>query len=300
MVVWLFGWAVAVADEAPVIEELTRVVPEAFRSVHDGWSCDEVLLQDALRERFVSKCRESVPEASEKTCLWRLLTLRKAGKLHGHTTRHGARVSADLRPAAEYAARHMEDRFQTNMDRVLCDPKLRVEFDRVATQMLPHQSVYQLRKAAFTLRKTRQLQPELLLRIADWDRRVLTFSGADLLESATESGDVPAADDVHTEGSTKPSIQEVSKVPGVYIFSNPSGYLYIGESKDLLSRLREHASDEPTSLRHLLRSEGIAWDDVTIEIHAFAADSRMKQVRTRRAYESELIASRSPRFNVRP
>ena len=40
--------------------------------------------------------------------------------------------------------------------------------------------------------------------------------------------------------------------------------------------------------------------DVTIEVHSFAEDSRISETMVRRAYESELIRSRNPRFNVRP
>lgn len=37
-----------------------------------------------------------------------------------------------------------------------------------------------------------------------------------------------------------------------------------------------------------------------VEIHSFGRDSRMQEIRVRRAYESELIRSRQPRFNIRP
>jgi hypothetical protein len=37
-----------------------------------------------------------------------------------------------------------------------------------------------------------------------------------------------------------------------------------------------------------------------VEVHAFPVDSRANEVVIRRAYESELIRSRRPRFNILP
>ncbi len=294
-------------------DSLARAVSTAFESMRDGWSSDEVLLQDDLLREFVARCQDSVPDAAAEACAWKLLTLRKAGKLSGATTRRGERVAAEVLPVAEYTARHMEDKFATNMDRVICAPELRAEFDRVASKLAPGASPYAVRKAAFGLRKARRLRPELLLRIADWNRRVLTFDGADLLEASSEgqSHDHPSHDpsaidrspERDADSAPHESIatrKQVPEDPGVYILSDESGYLYIGESKNLQTRLAEHASNKPTSLRGLLEREGIDWKSITVEVHAFATDSRMRHVRTRRAYESELIDSRKPRFNVRP
>jgi hypothetical protein len=39
---------------------------------------------------------------------------------------------------------------------------------------------------------------------------------------------------------------------------------------------------------------------VTIELHIFPKTSPARKLTVRRAYESELIRSREPKFNVRP
>ena len=91
----------------------------------------------------------------------------------------------------------------------------------------------------------------------------------------------------------------VPKCPGIYIFLDSSGYLYIGEAGNLKLRIRKHLdhSDSKSLARYL-------WDngykDMQVEIHAFDAESDARFVKHRRAYESDLIASRNPRFNVRP
>jgi hypothetical protein len=63
--------------------------------------------------------------------------------------------------------------------------------------------------------------------------------------------------------------------------------------------LKSHLDEsDRKSLANYLREQGV--ESISIEIHSFPADSRMKDVTVRRAYESELIRSREPRFNVRP
>jgi len=95
--------------------------------------------------------------------------------------------------------------------------------------------------------------------------------------------------------------EQIPAQPGIYLFSDDSGYLYIGEAADLRKRLKDHLyqSDRPTLAKHLIeraKQGGL----VRIEIHAFDSDSPAKQVSMRRAYESDLIRSRKPRFNIRP
>ena len=86
--------------------------------------------------------------------------------------------------------------------------------------------------------------------------------------------------------------------PGIYIFRDESGYLYVGEAANLRRRLREHLStSDRLALADFLDAKA---GEVTVEMHIFRPDSPASQARMRRAYESELIASRRPKFNVRP
>jgi predicted GIY-YIG superfamily endonuclease len=261
---------------SPTIE---TVVAKSFAEVHGGWSCDEVLLDDERNKQFLAACRRSLPDTDSARFNWTLLTLRKAGKLNA-TTRH--RRSDDhsaCQHAAEIAARLMEDKYSMNIDRVMCNPDLRREFDDVTRSLAPSVDSYLLRKAAFALRKARQLRPELVVRIADWGRVI----------------------SVHSLASLQSSLENITTSPGVYIFRDSSGYLYIGESHNLRDRLGQHLDTrQPSSLLNLLATKGVDFDKVQIELHAFDPHSAAKQARMRRAYESELIESRAPKFNVRP
>jgi len=263
-------------------EQLEKTVIASFQQVRDGWSSDEVLLQDPLYKQFLSACAEDFPDVTPDEFAWSLLNLRKAGKLPGETARRQP-ISADsYRHVAEIAARHLEDRHQANMDRVICSPALRAEFDQIAKEMRPDVTAYQLRKAAFGLRKARRLRPELVVRIADWDRQITTHDLQQLM------ADITAA----------------PERPGIYLFRDPSGYLYIGESRNVRHRIEQHLHPGPkgakTSLCQLFQEHGINLKHVTVEIHSFDPATKAKETRVRRAYESELIASRKPRFNIRP
>ena len=268
----------AVAEQTTPSESLKSVVGAAFRQTHDGWSSDEVLLRDNLNEVFLAVCRQRLPTAKPTELNWTLLNLRKAGGLNARVTRRQAHRHDDYRHAAEIAARLITDRYETSTDRMLCDLRLRAEFDAVAREMAPAISTYRLRKAAFGLRKARQFRPELVVRISDWGREIITVSVAEL----------------------RADLKLAPVGPGIYIFRDKSGYLYVGEAVNLRKRIGQHlAGSDRVSLADYL-SQQAGSERVTVEMHAFHHASPARQTRMRRAYESELIASRKPRFNSRP
>ncbi len=257
---------------------LKRAVREAFREVHQGYSSDEVLLDDALNRAFLIACRRGCPEATDAQCNWTLLNLRKAGKLSDIPTTRRRRDATDaVLPLAEIAARSVIDRTGDSIDAILCDPVQRQEFDRMIRQLDPGADPYLARKAALRLRKSRRLRPELIARIADWGRTIREFR----------------VSEVRTDWNRVP------EQPGVYIFRDSTGYLYIGQSNNLRARLQSHleASSSAGLSRYLAAQSD---DEISIEIHAFPADSRARETMVRRAYESELIRTRQPRFNIQP
>ncbi len=264
-------------DSANSKATMDRVVIESFTSVHDGWSSDEVLLNDELNTAFISACQQQLPEAAAADLNWRLINLRKAGKLKIKTTKSNRTSVFDVAHIAEIAARSVQDRHQISTDQIMADPERRAEFNAAAASIDSDVELYRVRKAAFQLRKTRRLRPELITRIADWGREIKTYSVDELLK--------------------KPD--SVAPHPGIYIFRDKTGYLYIGQTANLRQRLKAHLDESHNqSLAHYLGQPELT--DVSIEVHSFAPDSRAKETMIRRAYESELIASRKPRFNIQP
>ena len=195
--------------DAAARKRLKDVVRLAYTKVHDGWSTDEVLLQDKLNADFLAECRTRMPDAGAFDCNWMLLTIRKAGDLSDvKATRRKNSHHDDYQHAAEVAARFLEDKHRSTTDRIICDPKLRAEFDRIAQEIAPKVAAYELRKAAFGLRKARKLQPELVLRVAAWKKTVEALPAEKIVAEP----------------------KQVSNGPGVYVIRDATGYLYIGES----------------------------------------------------------------------
>ena len=70
-------------DEIKAHDDL---IINAFKATHDGWSSDEVVLQDDLNQKFLQVCSEKlnavgIANADPAAVNWRLMALRKAGKL---------------------------------------------------------------------------------------------------------------------------------------------------------------------------------------------------------------------------
>jgi predicted GIY-YIG superfamily endonuclease len=259
------------------LNTLRDVVKAAFIAIHCGRSTDDVVINPELNAAFISECRKRLGDVSEFDANWKLMNLRKSASLGDVTT---DRVRIDHSPyehASQIAARFMEDQSQLTIDRVFCAPEARSNFDAIALSIAPEVSVYQLRKAALGLRKARRLQPEIVKRIANWERKVISFSAEELASN----------------------FELIPRNPGVYIFRDKSGYLYVGEAANLRLRVGKHLDhSDRKALAHYFWDNGI--ENVTVELHAFAEDSDARKQSARRAYESDLIAKRQPRFNIRP
>jgi hypothetical protein len=262
------------ADDRPIVT--------AMETAGGGYSVDEIVIDDQLREHFLAAIAadwKAKGNQWQRETLLRLVSLRKAGKLPSNTQSRGRAVDPNIGPIAEIAARSVFDRHPVSTDTLLCDPELRDELQAAAESISEAVDAYSVRKWVLRLRKTRQLRPELVLRVGDWQRTIESFSLDQLAGALRED--------------------RISSGAGVYIFRDAGGYLYIGEAANLRSRLKQHmAGSDRTSLKEYLQSQ--ADGDITVEIHAFAAGSPGDQLAIRRAYESELIRSRQPQFNVRP
>ncbi|MEM7476109.1 MAG: nucleotide excision repair endonuclease [Planctomycetota bacterium] len=277
------------ASPAHDTAKLTAIVIEAFDTVHEGWSSDEVLLADGRRQNFVTECnriakaQELATQPADIWCL-SLLKARKRGGLLARATRRAGPLDKSLpdnlfveqiRSAAEIAARRLFDETGKDTDTILVDEASRLRFDKLASKLAPKAESYLLRKSALQLRKAGKLEPELLTRVTDWKRDFLDSSAQEL---ASNPDSIPNS-------------------PGVYIFYDATGYLYIGQAVNLRTRLKNHlrGSDRAALSQYLDKSDT---SKVLVELHVFTKDSPGKNERIRRAYESELIRTRAPRLNI--
>lgn len=255
---------------------IREIVESAFREIHDGASTDDVVIDDKLNVRFLDVCRTLAPNVPASQLNWILFNLRKSSSLGPVVSRPVKRLNHEAYAhAAEIAARYVEDKFRNSIDRILCDPSLRSAFDSLALELVPDIAPYAFRKAALWLRKKRKLRPELIKRVAEWGTTVQKFSATELLENR----------------------DLIPRQPGVYLFFDKTGYLYIGEAANLRTRVSSHLdhSDRKALARYLWEQ---GHEDLQVELHAFDKHSQGSRTAQRRAYESSLIASRKPRFNI--
>jgi hypothetical protein len=265
----------------------------ALGTAGDGYSVDEIVIDDQRRERFLAAINpawQAMGDDWQRDTLLRLMSLRKAGKIDVKATKRGPAAAPELAHVAEIAARSVLDRHPVSTDSLLCDPRLRDQLQAAAIAIVqqPEASglpatrppdAYSIRKHLLRLRKTRLLRPELVQRVADWDRTIESFTVKELV-AALDAG-------------------KISTGAGVYLFYDPTGYLYIGEAANLRTRLLQHTSQsDRMTLDQYLRSGSKG--SITIELHTFGERSPANDLAIRRAYESELIRTRQPRFNIRP
>lgn len=259
------------------VAQLDAIILASFAESSEGFSVDEVLINDVRRTCFIDCVRKTKASADEREINLALLRLRKTGKITVRATRRGRPAKEKYRPAAEIGARITADLSGASTDEIIADPKLRVRLIEEAGRVVLGAESYDVLKHVLGLRKARQLKPELVLRVAQWKREILVWP----LETIAED------------------LTLIPNQPGVYLFRTSNGYLYIGEAADLRRRLTEHLQGDGTSpLSSYLKQRSPA--GLTLEIHAFEADSPAKKVTMRRAYESELIRSRDPLLNIRP
>lgn len=268
------------AMEHSVADGLPELVRQAFQATHDGWSVDEVLLQDELRHAFLKKCRrvmrDDLEVVSDRQLLEQLVKLRKSNKLNVETTRSETSELSDYLVAAEIASRLMQDAYSVSPDQWLVDPDLLREFDKIGLPIANSENAYLLRKAAIKLRKSRSLRPELLQRVTEWDLVIETYPLPELEEK----------------------LPQISESPGVYIFRDKTGYLYIGQASNLRKRLKTHLKESDRKALSTYISNDR--DLITVELHVFGPNSPAQKTIVREAYESELIRSRKPRLNFSP
>ncbi len=267
-------------------DQVDRAILTAYPALSGRGSSDLVLIDEAVREKFLAAARVELTSqqlnehqpVDSSVFVWRLLSLRKAGKLPPSQGRPKYPPLTDReRLVAEIASRRAEDQFHRSLDRILVDDQGRAFFAAAVNEIAVDVELEHVRRAALALRKARQLRPELSARLVDWpiEQRSLRYSEL-------------VAD-----------LKAIPEQPGIYLFRDQTGYLYIGEAKDLRARLTTHVTDsDREALFHYLQEPDRS--QVFVDLHVFPSDSPGATLSVRRAYESELIRSRDPKFNLRP
>ena len=206
---------------------------------------------------------------SEKEALHRLLNLRKKGSLSHLKSRRTVFDDSEYRFAAEIALRYLERKLQSTLDQIICDPDSAAEFDRICNDICPGFESLHYRWAAFSLRKSRKVSPEIL-------------------------GHAIPPEDVILLRCNSLEIDRLPVSQGLYVFSGGKAVLYVGEAHNLKNRIRKHLehSDNKLLARYIW---DLGLDELVLELHVLPAETATK---VRRAMEVELIRSRNPAFNI--
>jgi hypothetical protein len=251
---------------------MSRDLGDSFELASDGYSPDRVVADPSLNRRFVMECRKRELNAPIGELNRSLLNLRKSGGLAGRrrSKRTHFQDEDEYRFAAEIAARFLERRDQVSLDTIICEPTRVAEFDEIAQRISPGQMRLQYRWAAFNLRKSGKLEPELVARV----------------RPPTSVINLP----VH-----RLVLDELPRSQGVYLFFDDDQLLYVGETENLRSRIKKHLdhSDNKGLARWLWKfgTEGL---NVELQLLDDATKSN-----ARKAFELELIRSRNPVFNIK-
>jgi len=260
-------------------DNLPDIIVEAFFASHDGVSTDELLCDDDKLIGFDSVVQQRARTAGIAVSVTEarhlLLNIRKSGKLGPVVDKRYRGNHDPYKYVAETAARITEDRHRTTVDRILCDPAMRSDFDEIANQFRTDATAKDIRLAAMSLRKAKLLQPLVAQKLMP-PTRIIRLS-------VTE---------IRADGS------KVPRAPGTYVFGTSSQCLYVGEADDLHRRVvKEHCvhSDRQQLAQHLWQHGP---DDVFVEIRSYEGVADAKRKPIRRALEAELIETRRPAFNV--
>ncbi|MBA3312546.1 MAG: toxin-antitoxin system HicB family antitoxin [Planctomycetaceae bacterium] len=222
--------------------DLVSVV-RAFADVHDGFAIDRIIVDPDYNPKFLRRCAELGLKQPPIVLNQALMNVRKSKK---QRERLGIQIPPTTRPtefrdfddyqfASEIAIRVLQRTEGVTLDRVLCDPGLLEEFDRIALEIV-NQTRLKLRWAALNLRKTRLLRP---------------------------IKDLPSAYDLVSIGPFRSvNLDSVADVPGLYAIYDHSRPIYAGETSRLRHRIALH------------QQYGIPWIDLKDEsmtVKAFAA-----------------------------
>ena len=153
------------------IRRLRPIVARAYADVREDKSVDYCVAEPEANLLFLNRCWELGAAASPFELNWVLMNARKANHFEDLELSRSARTSIprdrlDLFAfASDMAMRHLqdrvysEDRRDVSIDKILCEPHLAREFDKLARLITPGFSSFEYRWAAISLRKARRSKP---------------------------------------------------------------------------------------------------------------------------------------------
>lgn len=208
------------------VPSLSEIASSAYLSMFQAMPEDHVIINPEANSEFISRCRLRGASVSEFLLNKALLNLRKCGRHRG--IERGGVLSLEREVfdkvgfAAEMAARLVQMRAiqsgaeQPTVDKILCDPILREQFDNAVQSVAPGFSVYEYRLGAFSYRKSGR---ESTVRLGQTSAPAWEVTDASF--RTLDPDDAPMA-------------------PGVYRIDAGSRAVFVSATLNLRSRLLAH------------------------------------------------------------
>ncbi len=191
---------------------------QAFGEIRNGCSVDRVIADPQMNKKYLRRCRELGLSGTDYDINWALMNERKKGNLSHlpKTNRYTIKEIDEFEYASELAVRFMQHEKNVSLDQIICDPELADEFDEYARRLSPGFKPLQYRWAALGLRKAGRL--------------------GNKAESIAHS--LPELESLGKVTSLR--LDRVTKIGGLYLFSNESERVFLGQTDNLRHRIEKH------------------------------------------------------------
>lgn len=198
-------------------------VAQAYLETRKRMSADRVIADPELDAKYLHRCRELGLSGTDYELNWMLMDARKNSYLKDmpKTKKYTPRRIDDFEFASEMALAHMRRKLASDfpsglsLDRIICDPSLAREFDRIAAELSPDFTPLEYRWAALGVRKA-----------------------AGRYAKKAEVADLVSFERLGNTKGVRAS--QISEDPGIYIFRNDNSSLFIGETDNLRGRIARH------------------------------------------------------------
>lgn len=199
------------------------LIAQAYLEVREGYSTDRVVADPELDRRFLKRCRELGLAGTDFDLNWRLFNGRKnkyfcdLPKTKNYTPSH----KDEFEFSSEIAIRYVQEQVRTekgrevSLDKIICDPDLAAEFDKIAAKLAPGFTPLEYRWVALGVRKA-----------------------AGRYSTKAQAVELPDFDYLGATASVRASTIPVQ--PGMYLFRCEDESIFIGETDNLRHRIERH------------------------------------------------------------
>jgi site-specific DNA-methyltransferase (adenine-specific) len=199
------------------------LLAQAYLEVRDGYSIDRVVADPQLDRRFLRRCRELGLSGTDFDLNWKIFNGRKNKYFSDlpKTKNYTPSRKDEFEFSSEIAIRYVQEQFHSqkgweiSLDKIICDPDLAEEFDKIAARLAPGFSALDYRWVALGVRKA-----------------------AGRYSSKAQTVKVPDFDLLGATTSIRASRIPVDQ--GMYLFRCEDDSIFIGETDNLRQRIERH------------------------------------------------------------